>query len=527
MTELALVLGGSASLGAYTGGAVEEIFRALSRNRREDGPRLAVVTGASAGSMAAALAARGAIVNPELMPWAEKFWRQGLSDEILLDADRLDRSGWLSTTLLEELLGALVDGPSASDDRATPFLSEELHLGFSLQRLGPSLSGALGGPGEELVFRLGPSHGAGHPVWGDVLEAALAGASLPMVFPPRGLRAGAEEAEEGGLVPLRVGDGLATERPLRLARRLSVGHPAAESDWRFVVVAPGLGADGEDPALEVPPADLVDVARLFARSAVGRGMALDLLGAAEEEERAELLRGLVSRLPDIHGRLDDPDAVGLGRRVGELAERVAEWEVERGAFRPASQDPVLDHLERELGRIQRRSAYAAAFEEVEGRAGRTRMAKLVYVLEAVSGLRGRQDRGIHLVAPGEDRPLAGSAMGGMGGWFSRAAREADFAAGRRDARELLEGPLADLASYEPDEEAAYRTEGRPGAVEFTLAPEERERLRAFLAREVDRRLDDLSPGGVTGLFFGLARGAIRRREVERLLGRLRPPAPSR
>lgn len=519
MTELALVLGGSASLGAYTGGALDEILRALTGNRREDGPRLAVVTGASAGSMAAALAARATVVNPTLAPWAERFWRQGLRDEILLDADRADRSGWLSTTLLEKLLGALVDGPRASDDRPAAFLSEELHLGFSLQRLGPSLSGKPGGPGEELVFRLSADHGAGHPVWSDVLEASLAGASLPMVFPPRGLRPGEAETEEGRHVPLRVGDALATERPLHLARRLSVGHPAAEVEWRYLVVAPGLGPDGEDPALAVPPADPADVARLFARSAVGRGMALDLLAAAEEEERADLLRGLVHRLPDIHGRLDDPQAVGLGRRVGELAERVAEWEVERGAFRPASADPVLDHLDRELERIQERSSYAATFAEVQGRAGRTRMAKLVYVLEAVSGLRGRQDRGVHLVAPGEDRPLAGSAMAGLGGWFSRVAREADFTAGRRDARELLQGPLAELVSYEPDEDPADEP-GGPGAVECALSVEERERLRAFLGREVERRLDELSPGGLGGLFFGLARGAIHHREVERLLDRL-------
>lgn len=512
MTQLALVLGGSASLGAYTGGALDEVCRALARNRRRDGAALGVLTGASSGAMAAALGARAAVVNPELVPWAEKFWRHGLRDELLLDADRTDRSGWLSAGPLEELLGELVAGAPASDDRPAAFLGEELHLGFSLQRLDPAPSVTDGRPGEEVVFRLDRSHGAGHPVWGEILEAALAGGSLPFLFPPRPPRASRGGAAEGGP---RVGDGLATERPLALARRLTGGHPSRDEDWRFLVVAPGLSA--EDVAGR--PADTADVARLFARSATGRGMALDLLRAAGEEERAELLRGLVHRLPDIHGRLDDPAAVGLGRRVGELAERVAEWEVERGAFPADSPDPVLDHLDRELERIQGRSAYAPAFADVEGRAGRTRMAKLVYVLEAVAALRDRQDRPVHLVAPDGDRPLAGRAMAGLGGWFSSSARHADFDAGRRDARRVLEGALSDVVRYDADPDDASVGE-RTGEGPFRMTREERERLRAFLAREVDRRLDEVSPDGLRGVFFGWARTAVRRRAVDGLLERL-------
>lgn len=507
MTQLALVLGGSASLGAYSGGALDEVFRALRRDGRR-GVEVGVVTGASSGAIAAALGARATVVNPSLLPWAEKFWRRGLRDELLLDADRADRSGWLSAAPLEELLGELVAGDPAADDGAAGFLGEQLALGFALQRLGPAPSTTAGRPGEEVVFRLNASHGAGHEVWGRVLDAALAGASLPLAFPPRvtaGL--GLDEAEGGP----RVGDGLATERPLALARRLALGHPASDRDWRFLVVAPGLAA-GDRPDEHAVPTEVADVARAFVRSAAGRGMALDLLRAADEEERSGLLRDLVTRLPDIHGRLDDPEAVGLGRRVGELAERVAEWEVERGAFRSDSPDPVLDHLDRELARIQERGAYAAAFDEVEGRAGSTRMAKLVYVLEAVAGLRGRQDQRVHLIAPEGDRPLAGEAMAGLGGWFSSAARESDFAAGRRDARRVLEGGLSDAVSYEPEADAADPAAGGG----FSMTSAERDRLRAFLAREVDRRLDGLAPSGLRGLFFGWARPAVRRRAVDRL-----------
>lgn len=513
MTRLALVLGGSGSLGAYSGGAVSEILRALERNRRDEPVEIRVLTGASAGAIAAATAARSLAVNPDVVPWADRFWLEGFRAEHLLDAGRPDRSGLLDGRPLEEMLGHLVDGPSAADDRPGAALGRSLALGLCLT----DLAGVPAGPDHDrhastARFRLDAGRGAGDPVWSRVRDAALAAASVPVVLPLRRLaREAAVPGDGEGSDRHWTGDGLAAERPLSLARELASGFDDhADGDWRYLVVEPRLGREG---AVSEVPVGVGDAARLTARAALGRGAELDLVEAAREEERVRLLRALVARLPEFHGRLEDADAVGLGRRIGELAERVAEWEVsydEDGAG-----DPALDHLDRSLRELQARPDYASAFRQVDSRAGRTRLAKLVLVLEAAAGLRNRPGHPVHLVSP--ERPLAGERMVGFGGLVEPSWRAADFAAGRRDARDLLEGELSDAVDYRPDHEGAYRAEGPADELSGTAHA----RLERHLEAEVDRVLEEMRPGGFRGLFFGLVRPALRRSAARRATEALR------
>lgn len=512
MTRLALVLGGSGSLGAYSGGAVSEILRALERNRRAEAVEVGVVTGASAGAIAAATAARSLAVNPEVVPWADRFWLEGFRADHLLDARRPDRGGLLDARPLEEMLDHLVDGPAASDDRPGSAMGATLRTGLCLT----DLAGTATGPGGDryassIRFELQPGRGAGDPVWGRMAEAALAAASVPLALPLQRLARDSLAAGEGeGSDRHWTGDGLGAERPLSLARELTSEHADhAGGDWRYVVVEPRLGREG---AVSEAPVGVGDTARLLARAALGRGAELDLLEAAEEEERAGLLRALVRRLPEIHGRLEDSDAVGLGRRIGELAERVAEWEVSYAEDDPG--DPALDHLDRSLRDLQARPDYAPAFRGVDSRAGRTRLAKLVLVLEAAAGLRNRAGHPVHLVSP--DRPLAGERIGGFGGLFERSWRAADFAAGRRDARELLEGPLSDAVAYRADPDDAYRS----GPAADEIGSEARSLLESHLEAEVDRVLEEVRPGGVRGVFFGLVRPALRRSAARRVVDAL-------
>ena len=83
MTRIALVLGGGASLGSYIGGAVTEIIRAIEGNRRKDTVVIDVITGASAGALNAALAARCLSVNRNLLPWIEKAWVEAADASVL------------------------------------------------------------------------------------------------------------------------------------------------------------------------------------------------------------------------------------------------------------------------------------------------------------------------------------------------------------------------------------------------------------------------------------------------------------
>jgi hypothetical protein len=284
-------------------------------------------------------------------------------------------------------------------------------------------------------------------------------------------------------------------------------------EWRVVLVDPN--ADDAGPRSGTP---LVDAASRLLRAGLDHGLAEDWRAAEDAAERTELLRSLVSRLPEIHGRLDDPDAVGLGRRIGELAERVAERDVRR--FGPSEEDrtgdPALRRLDDSLRRIQAHPAYAPVFRDVESRAGKTRLAKLVYVLEAVGDLQGTDPARLHRVAPETPSSLAGRGLAGYGGFAARPWRRHDYVAGRRDARRVLEGPLSDVVDYEPDGPDAYE----PPAVQdldAALGRRGRRRLRGRLAPVADRMLDDLAPGGLRGLLFRLARPGVRTAAAHRLV----------
>lgn len=534
MTRITLVLSGSASLGAYTAGATAELLAALEANRLTERVVVDVVTGSSAGALTAAMAARSLVVNPNLAPWIERSWVEAMDARQLLNPARDDRSGWLDPEPVDELMAHLVSGPAASDDRPSEALGEELRVGFSLQSLGGNVDPGEGGgadPGEdgsaagrgrnsggraEAVYRLHRSSGPALPAWADLRRAAVAAASIPVAFPPRPLALG-----PGSVTGPYVGDGLGAERPVSLARRLASDAAGGERR-RVVVVDPASDGAGRGPERPGGPTSTTASLGRALRELLGRGAAEDLMDAADAAGRRRVLAALVERLPEIHGRLEDPDAVSLGRRVGELAERVAEDAVARD---PAPQpgggsDPVLDWLDRHLSRIQADPDYAAAIDTTSSRAGRTRLAKLILVLETIGGLAEAPVADVHPVRPPAGQELAGRSLAGFGGFLERDWRVHDLRAGRRDARRLLEGPLADVVSYEPRDDAAYE----PGEVDArldALRPEARDRLLSFLESEAERALRDLRPGGLAGLVYGSVRSALSRALAERALSELR------
>lgn len=520
MTRLALVLGGPASLGAYSAGAVTEILEALRRNRGDARVTVGVVTGASAGGLSAAVAARSLVVNPSVLPWLEPFWLKGMSAKHLLNPRRRDRSGLLDVEPMERMVGHLVAGEPASDDAPSDSLDRSLRVGISLVDLG-GRDGEDGGRrhGDEAVFELDRSHRAGHPVWNRLRDAALAAAGFPGAFPLRALARQAAGTRPGTPdLPRWAGDGLGTERPLSLAGRLAARSPTDEArasgagrPWRFVVVDPRPSGEPRSDGPPGGPLSPADAAGRLLRASLGLGVARDWRQATRATERDDLLRNLVHRLPEIHGRLDDPGAVGLGRRVGQLAERVAEWEVRR-AGGGEGDDPALDHLDRSLKAIRARPEHRDAFRQVESRAGRTRLAKLVYVLEAAAGLRDRVPGPVHRVAP--DEPLAGERMACLGGFLDAGWRAADFAAGRRHARRVLEEEMDGEIAYESAGDDAY---GNPPSAGAGLTGEARARLLTYLEAEADAALRQLRPGGPRGLLFGLVRPGLRRSAARRAL----------
>jgi predicted acylesterase/phospholipase RssA len=538
MTHIALVLGGGASLGSYIGGALTEIITAVENNRRSERVVIDVITGASAGALNAALAARALRVNRHLLPWIERAWVEAADASVLLDPARPNRTGWLDVSVLEDLARALVDGAPAADDERSPAAGDRVHVGITLANLygvpydytyrflnAPESSYAARSHADHIAFHLGGTSRAGDPVWRQMAEAAVASASFPFAFPPRKLERQRSDypgarltAGSGSTVDMWYLDGgLFDNAPLGLARDLVAGDEAhVGEDRRYLFVEPGLQSSAVAPGgPEGPPNSLTGMAVVLAGAILGQGAASDWKGANRVNTRLEIMRAVVDRLPDVAPDLADPKALALGRYIGELAERVAEAAVDS-----ESADAADEYLDSRLERIEDDPAYAAALERIGTRSGRARLAKLVFVLEAAAGLQNKDVLKLYLVAPERWGDLAGDFLGNFGGFFSRDWRANDFRAGKRDARRVLEETLSDVIAYEPGKPSEYRVEPlSPGFDSIPAAG--KARLEALVNSEADRVMAELRPGPLASALGWAWKPVVRRWVTDRTMKALR------
>lgn len=544
MTRIALVLGGGASLGSYIGGAVSEIIRAVEGNRQKGTVVIDVITGASAGALNAALAARCLSVNRNLLPWIEKAWVDAADASVLLDPARPQRDGWLDVSALDELARGLVDARPAADDEPSLAGAKTLRVGFTLANLygvpydrryrflnEPDRAFGTRVHTDDIRFHLDARSRAGAPVWGEIAEAAVASASFPFAFPARRIGRTREDypgarlsvGPDGKVDMWYLDGGLFDNAPLGLARDLvemDGGHRG--EDRRYLFVEPALESAGPGHhGFDGPPATLGGMASALARAVLGQGAARDWNTANRINTRLEILRALVERLPDLSPDLADPEALAIGRYIGELAEHVAELQVAEDATLGAgSDDPAGDHLDAAIERIDSDPAYASALSQADSRAARARLAKLVFVLEAAAGLQDKDVLPLYLVAPADGQTLAGDFLGHFGGFFHREWRANDFRAGRRDARRVLEETLRDVISYTPGDKGDYRVEKmEPGFDAIPAAG--KARLRELVDAEADRVLAELKPGPMAAAFGWAWKPVVRRWAADRALGALR------
>jgi len=181
-------------------------------------------------------------------------------------------------------------------------------------------------------------------------------------------------------------------------------------------------------------------------------------------------------------------------------------------------DPALDYLEENLARIESEPRWAPALDPVSSRAGRTRIKKLIFILEAAAGVRDRPDLPLFpvapLVAPDRGEELAGDFLAGAGGFLDSTWRAHDFRAGRRDARGLLTRELADVLDYEAAAEDAYSVPESYTASVEELPAGARKSLRPA---EVETAVDELRPGGLAALFSWAWKPALKRWATNRAL----------
>ncbi|MFQ5528923.1 MAG: DUF3376 domain-containing protein [Gemmatimonadota bacterium] len=551
MTKIALVLGGGVSLGAYTGGAVSEFLRALTTGNGGAGStptRVHVITGTSAGALNAALAARCLAVNRELLPWIRSAWVDAADAAHLLNPNRKNRAAWLDDSVVDELTRGLITADPAAEDSYSSAAGDPLRIGVTLGNLRgirydipygflnvPERSFGTRLHDDSLAVELSRSTGATDPVWETLRRGALASSAFPFAFPVRSLlRSPADypgatlPGAPGEDLPMSYVDGgLFDTAPLGLAKRLVARDPSFRADdWRYILVEPTLRSSDTQAGgsvVEAPRAAL-DLAADLTRAVLGQSAAQDWVRAHRVNARLEVLSALVERLPELNDRLHDPDELGLGRRVGELAERVAEMQValdpDSAGSAHSGPDAADAYLEEHLRRIDGDTRYEGALAEADSRAGRSRLAKLIFLLESAGGLCGKDILRLYLVAPPRAGELAGDFLGNFGGFLNREWRANDFRAGRRDARRVLEESLADVLSYEPSGDEDYRVDTVEPTWE-SVPMSTRRQFVSTLEAEADRTLSDLRPRGLAAVFKWAWKPVLKRWLVERATRALR------
>jgi len=472
MTRIALVLHGSGSLGSYVAGACTELLAALEHNRSDGDVVIDVIAGSASGSLTAALVARSLVVNRNLVPWIERCWVEAMDSRNVSDLNSGERSGGPSGSALDEISRSLIAAEPASDDEPLPMLGGALRIGFS-------------GPQGSTDFVLTADNGAGDSAWDDVRRAAVAASGFPPVFPS------------------------VSVSPVDAAAGASLlGAPALALAGMLAARADGDGFDEERVLVCIDP----DLRRSESNTGGLASGATDLRANASGDAR--LLDALIARLPEIVDRIDDPGALALGRHLGDLAERAAG--LESGAGSQLDDEQVMDLIDASLERIEADDRLAPILARASSRSGRTRLAKLIYVLQAACGGAAASSDSLVVIAPDSPEALACRSLGSLGGFLSQGWREADFRAGRRDAREVIQTSLAEWIDYDPDDEEAYLADAT--AAEF--GPDAEARLRTIVEAQVDLALADVRVGGLAGLFGGW-KSALKKHAADRALSSLR------
>jgi hypothetical protein len=506
-TRIALTLAGGVSLGAYQGGAAYELLWALSHLTN---PRarvvIDVITGASAGSMTAAVMARALLYDQQAASALHQAWVTGVSLAGLLEGRTA--ASLFSSDLIWNLADQVLQTPSPPH-APHPAAPHELRMAFTLSNL-EGVKYGLGYanvPGrfdttvfsDWIIFRLG--RGAPVPVpigslWESVKRAAIASGAFPLAFPPVWVErcladyVGSDVFRpEGKRTFTYMDGGLFNNEPVGLTRQIVEGleeaYPEIRLDQRlYVLVDPYVAATSEEPALPDPLTYQIVLGRLVG-AVLGESSKRDWIRAARVNQRLEWQDLFLRHLAGIIATTSVSDGAALGQRVGQLALDIAALKV-RHEGRGESPE---SHLSRNMARlgpmlVTPEPAYAVIREDPL----RTEVfLNIVYVMENVAGLRKKEHLDLNLIAPAPGS-LAGDFLGNFGGFFDEAWREHDWRRGRASVRDFIDRAKVmhpdldyaqdDPAAYAPDRDLSHVSERDiPPDAEHAL----REGMKARLA----------------------------------------------
>lgn len=531
MPGLALILSGAVSLGSFEAGVLDELLYGLDQLARNGGKRytLDVVTGASAGSMSAALVARAVMHHFAFRRYLREAWVDQIDIAELVK--QTPDNALLDRTVIESIANRyLILRPG--EPRARPaFAPDTLRLSFSLSNMNGvdyrlqarhAEADAFTATffADRRRFTLGEVNGENRvesqTYWDHLREAAIASGNFPFAFAPATVATDPLEYEGSSIIPLPrrftfVDGGIFNNEPIREAVQLAQAADGGELDPErvFLLVDANLNGSLYDRDFN-PRASLTTLGRRLLTSLRGESAANDWLRALRVNNqiawRELLLDSLVRMVAE--NELADPD-----RLIAQLQEAATAIVQEKRTLFP-DRYPT-DYLDDALARTARTHA-----QQLAGLGpGRTRILTLmIFLLNSIAGLDKKDRLNIDVIyaTPGE---TAGDRLSSFGGFFNREWRAHDYRLGRAKANQLLPRMLdAQYPREQSDDEDLYTNPVDYSKVEMRDADPAKRRA---LLTAVERQAHLLVEANVKGKLkrwaaWTIAR-PILRKKVEKLL----------
>lgn len=525
--RLALILSGAVSLGSFEAGVLTEILYVLDLLAGRGTPcTLDVITGASAGSMTAALVGR-AVMNDfadrALLhdAWVDRIDIRGLTHDMPANA-------FLSKRPVEEIAADFLLARPLGTTRRARFAPDTLRLSFTLSNMtgvdyaipdrlaqGASFTSTFFAERRRVTL---DDAGAQDPArWREISDAAIASGSFPLAFPPAMLDSSREPWPNASLDPFPkqfcyVDGGVFNNEPIKEAVQLSLAADGGEIDdgRKFLLV----DADLNRSAVRDFDSDssLLATAARLASIVEGEVTASDWLRARRVNQELAWRDELLPRLRAMLESNSVADPRAFGAELRQSAEAIVE---KKKALFPGRYP--ADYLQQALDRTARKHAAVITGLGPERAA---MLATMIFVLNSIAGLDRKDELDIDVIYsdPGQ---TAGDRLMNFGGFFNREWREFDFRLGRQKAYALLPKILGIEENY-PREQGPQGTDLYVNRVDYSgvTMRDADEALRRRLRDSAVAKVQAMSSGYLPGpKWLRFATGPITRWAVGRVIGK--------
>ncbi len=535
--KLSLILSGAVSLGSFEAGVLLELLYTLEYLAANGGPRfqLDVMTGASAGSMTAAVVARALAHDFRYRTFLHDAWIDRIDIRALTTS--IPPAALLCSAPIDQISRDFLVAPpmqSANRPRIAPdrlfltfMLSNMNGVDFVLQtriREDAQFTSTFYSERRRFTLVAGPAASGGNlqdaALWERMRQAAVCSGNFPIAFLPR-MMASDADAVLGMCGPMPceycyVDGGMFNNEPIKEAVELSAeaDNGAVAPNRKFLLVDANLNHSSADSKFNAGE-PFLSIAKRLAGMVMGEMGANDWLRAqrvnTEIGWRDELVTHLAGMVRD--NEVAHPDV--LPAQLDATARGVIEDK--RTIFPLRYQDT---ETELKQGLAETRAQHAEHFRDLT--TGRQAiLERMLFLLNSVAGLQKKTRLDIDLIyaEPGE---TAGDRLFSFGGFFERKWREHDYRIGRAKARALLPGMLGFEAGTVPPEpgpngENVYKPDHDYSQVDMKDADRhQREILRDSMAHKFGDLARQHAPW-YARLPAGLIASAIVKDKVGKLL----------